>query len=170
MLKAHLGSVRLRQAAFGRAIQSRKRDLVPGDARGCRQEFLDRGSAVERGGKQHQARVLTEPVEARTERALQARGQRRRRRRQQLDGVAGLRHGPGELHESERIAGSLGQHAAAHVRGQPRRDAIEQLLGIGRGQAVQLEDRQASLLERCREPVAKAGDEHHRLVVQAAAR
>ncbi len=57
---------------------------------------LYRGSPVERRGEQHQARVLAEPVEARTKRALQARGQRRRRRRQQLDGVAGLRSWPAQ--------------------------------------------------------------------------
>ena len=133
MRKAHLGSVRVRQAAFGRAIQRRERDLIPADARRRRQQLLDRGAAVERGGKQHPPRVLTEPVEARTERALEARGQRRRRRRQQVDGVTGLRHDPRKLHEPERIAGSLGQHAAAHARGQPRRDAIEQSLGLRPG-------------------------------------
>ena len=81
MLKAHLGSVRLCQATFGGAIQSRRRHVVPADARGCRQELRDRGSTVERRGKQNEARVLAEPVQARPERALQTRGQRRRRRR-----------------------------------------------------------------------------------------
>ena len=50
--------------------------------------------------------------------------------------------------------------------GAARRDAFEQLLGIGCGQAAQLKDRQPGLLERCRKPLAKACDEYHRLVLQ----
>ena len=166
MLKAHLGSAHVRQPAFRRGIQRGHRELFPEDEPGGGQHFFDRGFAVQRGGKQDQARLLTEPVEARTERALQARCQRGRRRREHVDRVARLRHGARELDEAEGIAGRLGEHATARLNGQPRRDVIEQPVRVGTREAAQTEARQTDLLERGREPIAKAGYEHHRLVVQ----
>ena len=65
MMKAHFGSMHVREATCGRAVQRGKQDLFPGDDRGSRQEFLDRGPAVECGREQHQARVATERVETR---------------------------------------------------------------------------------------------------------
>ena len=154
----------VRQAAFGRAVTRTKRHLLARHARGCRQEFPDRGSCrrAQRPGASaacpHRARRGAHRTRAPGERSSPPAPPRASR------GVAdtGMAR---ELDESEGIAGGLREHATARLHGQPRREVIEQ--PVESDETAPPTQGSASRRPRARsEPHAKAGDEHHRLVVQ----